>query len=234
MLTPNSRINQLAIIVMMLIVQGPNVALSDGDSTLTFAELFLREGLYYKPFSNVPFSGELGGQVTGRLSDGMMEGEWLFYFDNGQLHKKGHFLNSKKHGFWVEYEMNGAQQYVLEFEYGVPTIADFDWACGDRKKGPIETKGECVNGKKEGKWTLTDNENGLLHIGEFKSDKQHGLWEAIDTQCLNIVYEGKYVEGLREGVWIFTHAECSPAKVIEKISGTYRAGKKVADHVPPK
>ena len=158
MLTPNSRINQLAIIVIMLIVQGPNVALSDGDSKLTFAELFLREGLYYKPFSNVPFSGELEGQVTGRLSDGKMEGEWLFYFDNGQLHKKGPFLNGKKHGFWVEYEMSGAQQYVLQFEYGVPTIPEFDWHCGVRKKGPIEAEGVCVNGKKEGKWTFTDNE----------------------------------------------------------------------------
>ena len=52
-------------------------------------------------------------------------------------------------------------------------------------------------GEEKGKWTFTDNENGLLHIGEFKSDKQHGLWEAIDTQCFNTAYEGKYVEGLQ-------------------------------------
>jgi antitoxin component YwqK of YwqJK toxin-antitoxin module len=73
----------------------------------TIDDLVKREGLYYKKFSEVPFTGKVTGRNQGLVKNGKPEGAWVYYFNNGQLDKKGNYKNGKSEGAWVEYFFNG-------------------------------------------------------------------------------------------------------------------------------
>ena len=64
-------------------------------------------GLYYKKFSLFPFSGEVTGLNKGLIKNGKMEGEWVRYYDNGQLRYKGNWKNNLEHGAFTTYHENG-------------------------------------------------------------------------------------------------------------------------------
>ena len=53
--------------------------------------LVIRDGLYFKKFTDVPFIGEVTGKQQGLFKDGKKEGPWVRYHDNGQLREKGTF-----------------------------------------------------------------------------------------------------------------------------------------------
>ena len=60
-------------------------------------DLVEREGIYYKKFTDVPFTGKVDeGLVRGSFKDGKREGYWVTYQENWQLGSKGHYKN----GFW--------------------------------------------------------------------------------------------------------------------------------------
>ena len=52
-------------------------------------DLVKRDGIYYKKFSDVPFTGRLEGIVQGEIKNGKEEGVGSVYYKNGQLESKG-------------------------------------------------------------------------------------------------------------------------------------------------
>ena len=76
-----------------LILFSPNVVLSE-----TMSDLVRRDGLYYKKFSQVPFSGKTTGKSQGTIKNGIREGAWVDYNKAGTVNKKytGTFKNGKK------------------------------------------------------------------------------------------------------------------------------------------
>jgi antitoxin component YwqK of YwqJK toxin-antitoxin module len=80
----------------------------------TMDDLVNRDGLYYKNFTDVPFTGKIvdyhpNGQLRskGTSKDGKLDGPWVSYYDNGQLNRKGNYKDGKKDGLWVFYGENG-------------------------------------------------------------------------------------------------------------------------------
>lgn len=77
-------------------------------------DLVERDGIHYKKFSDVPFTGEVEGvsgktkgSAGGRFKNGKREGPWVAYYDNGQLDYKGDYKNGKREGRWVYYFDDG-------------------------------------------------------------------------------------------------------------------------------
>ena len=50
------------------------------SEALTIDDLVERNYLYYKKFTNVPFTGEISGEENGKFKNGKQDGEWLTYF----------------------------------------------------------------------------------------------------------------------------------------------------------
>ena len=44
------------------------------------ADLVPRNNLYYKKFTDVPFTGEIFGLENGRFKNGALEGFWEYYY----------------------------------------------------------------------------------------------------------------------------------------------------------
>ena len=75
--------------------------------TIDAKDLVEREGLYYKKFTDVPFTGEVDGRSNGSFKNGMREGLWVIYHKNGQLKSRGDYKNGKKNWTWKSYFPDG-------------------------------------------------------------------------------------------------------------------------------
>ena len=114
---------------------------SSAGWSLELKDLLERDGVYYKKFSDVPFTGKTTGQGQGSFKNGKRI-SWVSYHNNGQLYGKGNFKNSLKEGTWVNYLDNGQ----------------------------LNSKGIYKNDKKEGSW-VQYHENGTVwkdYTGIFK------------------------------------------------------------------
>ena len=81
-------------LVLMSLVSFPSWGLSMDD-------LVQREGVYYKKFTDVPFTGEIDeGLERGLFKKGKKEGSWIFYNIYGEIFFKGDFKNGEKEGSW--------------------------------------------------------------------------------------------------------------------------------------
>ena len=78
-------------------------------------DLIKRDGLYYEKFTDVPFTGEVTGKEQGKISKGKREGEWLWYFENGQLRRESYYKEGKKDGKWTAWYENGQLWYERYF-----------------------------------------------------------------------------------------------------------------------
>ena len=90
------------------------------DKGLTaYDDLVERNGLYYKKFTDVPFSAKVtGGSRQGSFKNGKEEGAWIYYWSNGQLWHKGDYKNGKKEGSWIYYQYSGQLSANVNYKNG--------------------------------------------------------------------------------------------------------------------
>ena len=114
----------------------------------TMDELVIRDGLYYKISSDIPFSGEIDGQDLGSFENGQRHGAWVFHHENGQVKSEGYYRNGKKHGAWAGYYANGQLFY----------------------------RGAYSDGKKEGLWVSYYDNAKIFYKGRYNAGKENGRW----------------------------------------------------------
>jgi antitoxin component YwqK of YwqJK toxin-antitoxin module len=90
--------------MVLVVLLFPTLA-SGGE--VKWDDLVERNGLHYKKFTNVPFTGKVTGKEQGSFRKGKKDGPFVDYYDNGQLHQKGTFKDGNPIGPWVGYHDNG-------------------------------------------------------------------------------------------------------------------------------
>jgi hypothetical protein len=88
--------------ILLLTLLFPSLAFGE-----TMDDLVVREGLHYKKFSTVPFTGKTTGKIQGTFKVGKKNGPWVSFHENGQLDSKGTYKNDKKEGPWLTYSKVG-------------------------------------------------------------------------------------------------------------------------------
>ena len=58
-------------------------------------DLVITNGLYFKKFTEVPFTGKVTGKEQGRLKNGKRVGVWIEYDGNGRVSKEVTYENGK-------------------------------------------------------------------------------------------------------------------------------------------
>ncbi|MBM78024.1 MAG: hypothetical protein CL846_06040 [Crocinitomicaceae bacterium] len=107
---------------------------------------------------------------------GAKNGLWIYYYQNGEIKKQGHFDNNKKKGEWVFYYRNKV----------------------------IEQKGNYINGKPEGLWTWWYENEKIRRKEEYRRGKVNG--KVIEYDSIgNVITEGNYIEGIKEGSWKYIY-----------------------------
>ena len=139
----------------------------------TMGDLIWEKGIYYKKNTNVPFSGEINGNIKGQIQDGKKEGTWVRYYSNGQLFSVSNYKTGRKNGAWITYNNEGhlieKGQYKNDLEEG-HWIRLFE-------NGEISYKGMFKNGKKSGSWVAFYYNGQLKYQGNYKNGTKDGYWE---------------------------------------------------------
>ena len=91
-------------LIIIFLLLSPSVSWSED---IDWNDLVQRDGLYYEKFTDVPFTGNSIGKYQGKISKGKREGEWLEYYEDGQLHYKSNYKDGKQDGEWLSYYENG-------------------------------------------------------------------------------------------------------------------------------
>ncbi|MDC3347867.1 toxin-antitoxin system YwqK family antitoxin [Paracoccaceae bacterium] len=167
---------------------------SEGTS---FDDLVKRGGIYYKKFTDVPFTGETSdGRQRGHFENGKIirfdryykngqleqrgdeygNGPWAYYYENGQLMEKGYSKNGKKDGPVVSYHENGQ----------------------------LSAKRNYKNGKAEGVMEAYHENGQLTYILHFKNNRPDGLFESYheNGKLWQRLY---YKNGSRKGPYFEYH-----------------------------
>ena len=148
--------------ILLMVFLFPSLALGE---EVTMDDLVERAGIYYKKFTDVPFSGKVTGGGQGEIKNGKREGPWVSYFENGQLWDKGDYKNGEREGPWVSYFENGQLDSKGTWKNGKeegPWVGYFD-------NGQLETKGNFKDGLEEGPWVTYHDDGQLSHKGDRKS-----------------------------------------------------------------
>ena len=129
--------------VVLLVLLFP--ALASGE---TMDDLVERDGIHYKKYTDVPFTGKTTGKEQGTFKNGVRDGPWVDYHDNGQLYSKGTYQDDERDGPWVNYWYNGQ----------------------------LLSKGTYENGKKDGPWVSYWENGQLWSHGTHEDGKMDGPW----------------------------------------------------------
>jgi len=143
----------LTTLVILTGLFAPSLAV--GGEVVKFSDLVERGGLYYKPFTDEPFTGKMEGSMQYTFRRGKKHGPSVWYYENGQLEMKGTYKDGKPEGPFVFYHENGQLR-------GKET-----WKDGEREgpwvryhqNGQLWKKGIYKDGKREGPWVFY-NEDG--------------------------------------------------------------------------
>ena len=130
-------------------------------------DLVQRDGLYYEKYTDAPFTGNVIGQQQGKISKGIQNGEWIEYWENGQLEGKRNYKNGKVEGEYLKYYENGQLKYKSNHKDGKQ---DGEWLYY-YDNGQLQFKSNYKDGKKDGE-TFSNKENGKLIKTEIWKDNK--------------------------------------------------------------
>ena len=81
------------------------------------SELVLRDGVYFKRFSDTPYNGKVIGSVVAELRDGRFHGQLLRYDENGNLSVRENYSDGTLHGLRETY-LKGKKRRHMSFKNG--------------------------------------------------------------------------------------------------------------------
>jgi antitoxin component YwqK of YwqJK toxin-antitoxin module len=151
------------------------------------------DGLYYKKFTDIPFTGTVTGQEQGYLKKGKWDGPWTRYYNNGKLETKAAYKEGKKRGIWIKYDGNGQIEFKRTYEYG-------NWA-SYYKNGQLRFIGPYKGDERNGPWVYYHSNGRLSGKGNYKDGYTHGLQLSYHSNG-QLWGKGAYRRGKRYGPWV--------------------------------
>lgn len=140
-------------------------------------------------------------KAKGNYDNGIKTGDWIFYHPNGKVEQKGKYdKKGKPQGLWQWFYDSGSilreETYLNGKREG--TLSEWTDSAKDTSgKSHIITKGEYIDGMKEGKWFYQIQD--YREEGMYKNDQKDGPWESYFVDNNQVRFAGNFVEGLPDG-----------------------------------
>lgn len=152
----------------------------------------------------------------GEYLNGKRVGEWVFFHPNEKIEQKGVYdRKGKAQGSWKWFYETG--NLLREENYSNNLLDGVMTEYSD--SGKVITKGEFIDGQKEGQWVL--ELQGYREEGSYKGDKRDGEWKHYYTDNGKLRFVGKFIDGIPDGMQIFYYSNGN-----EKQTGKYAGGLK--------
>jgi uncharacterized protein len=158
--------------------------------------------------------------------DGLKQGRWKYFFDDGSLQMEGTFRNGKKDGFFKTYDRSGNLLELKKYSDDVevidaPEIATLRTVTEYYETGVISRVITLRNGVPEGVSREYDEDGTIARamiyaagkvIGDGIVDEggnKQGPWEEFFTDG-GLRAKGTYINNKRTGEWVFYHENGKP------------------------
>ena len=130
-------------------------------------------------------------------SDGIPDGEWTYFNDDGSKRRVENYRSGKKHGTFLRYDPNGMQllsQQNYEDDKLHGKLIRWFPAVDNGEEPRVQREAVFVHGQRDG--TATEwHENGIKRSQvEFKEGKRHGRTQRWDAEG-NLELDLKFVDG---------------------------------------
>ena len=103
----------------------------------------------------------------GVYKNGIEDGPWKTYHENGQLQRNGSYINGKRDGYWETYHENGNLEFKGTYLDGMLNgDCEFYWY-----EGNLAGKGSYKDDKKDGIWEEYFHDGEFWYKGEYKNGK---------------------------------------------------------------
>lgn len=102
----------------------------------------------------------------------VLEGEYIKYFQNGEVKIKGYYIENEPKGKWDYYYENGNLKMSGERENADEGIWEYF-----HENGTIKMKGRISGNKKEGRWSYYYDDGKLKSLGNYKEGEKSGDWK---------------------------------------------------------
>jgi uncharacterized protein len=162
------------------------------------------------------------GQVKskGDYLNGKRIGEWIFYYPNGKVEQKGKYdKKGKAQGPWKWYYESGNLWREENYRNDLQDGMMIEYTDNDPDNAKVITKGEYIDGMKEGPWVLEAPD--YREEGSYKGDRRDGEWKHYYTSTGKIRFTGKFIDGVPDGLQTFYYPNGK-----ERQSGKYAGGLK--------
>lgn len=157
--------------------------------------------------------------IEGQFVKGKQEGEWKYYFDNGQINRKVIFKDGKPNGAWEVYRADGTLQAKRGFKDG---IRDGEWiSYDDSGKKPLVEE-HYAKGLQDGTWKTWYPSGQLRTQITFKNGKRDGTSSEWNDKG-QLVVEAHWTDDKLNGD--LTRVFADGHKVVQK----FDAGKLVSE-----
>lgn len=139
-------------------------------------------------------------EMIGSYKNGKKEGEFIFYFPNGNIKLNATYNDGRRVSNWKEFYSNGIIKIEAEYIDNQEILLQLNDSCGHSlfkhnkiifKQNDFQVKGRILNNRRHGKWTINSNELGFANLkyknGFLKSGVlvKHG-------KTIPISYEGAF------------------------------------------
>lgn len=124
--------------------------------------------------------------------------EWEFYYPDSSLRAKGNYNEGLRIDLWMFYHSNGKIEQKGKYMKGEKPHGDWIWY---HPNGEIWREEGFWKGKEEGMAVEYNDTGGVVSKGEYIDGKKDGIWF---YQMNDHKEEGKYIEGNRNGEWVYT------------------------------
>jgi uncharacterized protein len=142
-------------------------------------------------------NGREKSRVT--MHNGVREGRFLEWFDDGLLQADGNFRHGDREGYWYEYDPSG--EIVREGTYAAnkATGAWKEWYRYERMKNGLLREYEYKDGLRHGRSVEWDIDGKKTSEGEYKNGKIDGEWTYYHkgTVSKTIFENGEYRKQIR-------------------------------------
>ena len=136
------------------------------------------------------------------LTDHIKVGDWVYFFENGQMCQRGRYVDHQRHGTWTFWLAEGGPPWTATYTYG--RGPENGWAEKPSTETTLRSTGCRREGLREGVWTVWRENGRKWASGPFKNDKQEGVWTNWRENGMKLS-ETTFKDGEREGAHIGWH-----------------------------
>lgn len=149
---------------------------------------------------------------------GKLNGDAIFYHENGNISAKGKFKNSFKIDEWLYFDDKNVKISQEIFKNGEKNIYRNETKITYfYPSGKVSSTFQMIDGKKIGEEKLLFENGNIMQTSLYDKTSEIEVTKMYDEKTKKLIGEGNLVNGEREGMWMYYNES-------EKWGGNYEKG----------